>query len=137
MPAFNPEIVFNEEDLFLKQQPVRLGSKRYVLLQATQAVQAEQRSRMAAGIQVNEDGVPVGIKDLGNADGLLLSMCLYEATEDGNLALLPDGSPDPARRVPLEVISRWPDTITSRLTKALSAMDGPPKVEQRQERAKN
>lgn len=111
MEALPHELHF--DDPIPKEVPVTIGSKKYVLCEATVEASKEFRNAGFAAARM-VDGKIVGLNGLANAEPVLVSRCLYE---------LYDSDGETKRRpVAMAEINRWPDRISSKLFDAIKMM---------------
>jgi hypothetical protein len=99
------EFVF--EDITRKEAPVRVGAKRYVLLEATGDAAFRWRNACAKAAKMS-GGKVTGVGDIADTEALLVSYCLYEVDEQGRWRAMTDGTPDPHYQVNVQVIRAWP-----------------------------
>jgi hypothetical protein len=97
------ELDFN--DLSVIEVPVKVAGRNYVLREATEEAACRWRNHMLRATRIGQDGRPTGIGDLADSEPLLVSLCLFEAKEDGTA-----GAP-----VKLAAVKGWPSRVVGRL----------------------
>jgi hypothetical protein len=106
------------DDLEPIQVPVRVGQKRYVLREASEAAAATYRNAGLRSARMN-DGKVVGIEGAADVQALLVSLCLFHfvAGKDGQQLPIP---------VSLEAVRSWPARVVLKLferAKQISDLD--------------
>ena len=91
--------------------PVTIDGKSYLLKETSGAEACEYRNAVLASTQM--EGGRRTFVGLANSEPLLVSLCLYEITDDG-----------PQKRVPLQVISNWPSKVVSQLFEKAKEISG-------------
>lgn len=122
-----PESVLNEMQFDLKPitVPITLGTEKFWLHEASEAAVIAYRNAGINGVQLNEDGKPSKITDVGSSDSVLLCQCFYMAAPDGTFPYK-GGEPNPANLVPLERIRGLPSRVTKPIVarlKTISELD--------------
>lgn len=92
------EMVF--DDVGLREVPVRLAGKHYVLREANAAAARAFRNCWLKGTKLGPDGQPTEANSIADAELVLIHHCLFDRS---------------GRPVPMNVIQNW----SSRVTKAL------------------
>lgn len=113
-------------DLECAKIPVTIGKSKYIMTEASVAAVNKFKSKSLEGMKF-ENGKPVNITGVGDAETLLLSQCLYNADENGQLRMtkpVNDSSQEPDRRylVPLQRIQNWPNQIQEKLVARLKSI---------------
>jgi hypothetical protein len=101
-------------------QPIEIAfpiqGKPYVLREASGDAVTKHRSVMLRALKMGANGRPVGIDaSAADAEALLVSLCLYDADEQGHLRLDKNGNPDGRYMVSIPRVKAWP----ARVQKAL------------------
>lgn len=99
----------NFDDISLKEIPVSIERKKYVLREATGDTACRYRNAVLHCTELGPEGSPATIKGLADVEPFLVSLCLFETCLDER------GNPTSERSVPVSVIRKWP----SRVQKAL------------------
>lgn len=92
------EMVF--DDVALREVPVKVGGKPYVLKEASAEAVRKYRNAQLRATRVDKDGRPVGLGDMADVELLLVNQCLFDAS---------------GRQVALQVLSSWPGRIVKAL----------------------
>lgn len=111
------ELDFN--DLEPIQLPVRVDGNDYALCEANGAGATKYRNESLRRMTIR-DGKATDIKDLGDLEPLLVSLCLHEATLEGDKVV------EIGKKVPIATIAGWPARVQKRLfekAKAISQLD--------------
>ena len=87
----------------LPEVPVVVSGHKYVIRKASSDVGRKYRSMSARCVKMT-DGEMSGIDGIGDVQPFLLSLCLYQVTDDGGRAPVPIGT-----------INCWPDDIVTPL----------------------
>lgn len=112
------ELDFN--DLEPTQLPVRIGGKDYALCEANGAAATKYRNESLRRMKIR-DGKATDVGDLGDLEPLLVSLCLYEATLEGDQVVEVSKT-----KVPIATIASWPARVQKRLfeeAKKISGLD--------------
>lgn len=80
----------------------RIGGKQYVLREASADAAVQYRNAITRASRLTEDGKVATVEGLHDAEPLLVSLCLYQAKEDGT---------DTNVRVPIDTIRKWTNRI--------------------------
>jgi hypothetical protein len=70
-------------DLTLREVPVKLGGRRYVLREATAAGACQYRNAVLRSTRLGPDGKPEYVDGLADAGPVLVAACLFELDGDG------------------------------------------------------
>jgi hypothetical protein len=127
------DVVFDFDDISLKEKPVRIGDKRYILREASGEAGRIYKNAVQAAIKYGEDGEISSITGMADTRTLLLSHCLIEADSQ---TLQPvyierDGKSLP-KFVHLTIIRSWPTRISEPMVewvKTVSELSEPDTVE--------
>lgn len=111
------------DDITPITEPVRLGKKLYVLREADGEAITKWKNMQIRSARM-QDGQVVGMGEAADSQPYLIHMCLYEATENGDLYVLQNGEPDPKYRVPISVIRRWKGTISEKIYDRIIEISG-------------
>jgi endonuclease YncB( thermonuclease family) len=109
--------------------PVRVGSERFVLMEAMGDAVRKWRNAVLKCTQIGEDGKPRAMHGLADTESLLVSLCLCSADEDGNVRRNSRGD---TVHVPVERILAWPNRVQAELfqvAKRISGIDAPDTAE--------
>lgn len=120
------ELNFN--DLTPIEVPVTLGSKKYVLREASEGTSCTFNAARLRGSEITRgnDG-KMTVRQLGGAadlQPLLVSLCLYAVGPDNKIVLLPNGDPDLKYLVPLATVRSWPARVVKPLFEKAKAISG-------------
>ena len=74
------QLVWSEEDLSPREEPVTLGKQEFVIKEASEDVHRQYKNFMVAGAKVEEGRMTMG--KVADADLYLLGACLYEVTDE-------------------------------------------------------
>lgn len=110
----------NFDDLTPAEIPVRHQGKRYVLREASEDAVRRWRNAGSRGLRM-EDGKVVGLDDQGDLNSLLVSLCLFEADEDGSVRASKNGNPV---AVPLAVVRSWQGRVVKKMFDWVSEASG-------------
>ncbi len=95
-------------------EPVSIGGVvKYFLHEALEGDAVVYHSARGRAAKM-EDGKVVGVVDIGEVSPLLVSLCLYHSV-NGEMPVLPDGSPDIRRRVTVGTIKKMPSKMIKKL----------------------
>lgn len=112
---------------FADLEPVRLsfkiGKRTYVLCEADGDAGAKYRSAAARSARLN-DGKVVGVEGIGDIEPLLVSKCLYDTDDKGNLRVDDDDKPIKKYLVPEGTIRSWPDRVQKALFNKIKEISG-------------
>ena len=92
-------------DLTVREEPVEIGDKKYLLKEANGDASARYRNFLFSQTKLGPGGKPQSIGSMADAEPLLVSLCLWEPGEKENQC----------KRVDLALVKSWP----SRVVKAL------------------
>jgi hypothetical protein len=107
-------IVF--DDLAPIEVPVKLEGLHYVLREASGDAVVKYQNRIFKSTKIGGEGKPTTIEGFADADPYLLSMCLFEADENGLIKLDKHGR---ASSVQVQTILSWPNRVLARLVSTL------------------
>lgn len=103
----------NFDDIALIEIPVKIGSKRYVLREATGDAACKYKNAQMACAKFNADGKPAGVGNMADTEPLLVSLCLFEVDDQGQ----------PLKTsVPLQTVRGWPARIQKALFEKVQAI---------------
>lgn len=105
---------FNFEDLCPIEIPINnLLGKNYILVEADEGTAVEYQNLLFKSARFGDNGKPVGVDGLANAEPFLVSKCVFELYEVND-----NGTKITKRRpVPLGVINSWPPRVVKQLHK--------------------
>lgn len=104
-------------DLTPIEIPVKIGSKSYVLREASGDVACRYRNKLLQSTRFS-DGKPSSIEGMADAEPLLISLCLWEKYDDKGATK--------ERPVLLQEVRSWPSKIQKKLfdtAKRISELD--------------
>lgn len=105
---------FSYDSIEPRKKRVRIGNKKYILMEASAEAGAKYKS-MAARSARMEDGKVVGVDNIGEIEPHLVSMCLAETTEDGKIKMRTIGSEQKPVTVLLARVNRIPNNIVTEM----------------------
>ncbi len=109
------ELVF--EDLNPIEIPLKLAGQQNVLKEADEAASIKFRNHQARCIEYGSDGKVSKINNPGEANSLLLSLCLFKVGFDRDQ--VEKHSP-----VPIDVIKKWRTSVVDKLSQKAKLMSG-------------
>jgi hypothetical protein len=101
-------------DLSVREVPVRMGGRRYLLREATAAAACQYRNAVLRSTRLDQDGKPEYVDGLADAGPVLVAGCLFEVDGDG------------LKPVPLATVRGLPSRVQEQLfdrAKRLSELD--------------
>lgn len=101
----------NFDDPTLREVPVKIGDKRFVLREASGDAACKWRNSILKATKL-VDGKPASMDGLADGEPYLVSLCLFELNADG-LELRP---------VPLHVVRSWPARVQKALFERVKSM---------------
>jgi hypothetical protein len=106
------------ETLAPVEVPVKIGSGRYVLREASGDAACRYQNAVLKTTKLGPDGRPTDINGLADCEPLLVSLCLFEIVHTT------DSDPPKYRPVPLSVIRSWPNRIQRALFRRAQEISG-------------
>ena len=109
---------FDFFDLSVREVPVGILGKRYLLREASEGAAARYRNAMLKATKLGPDGKPISLDGMADAAPLLVSLCLFEVYEHQGV------SKD--RPVLLSTVVSWPSRVVKPLfekAKEISELD--------------
>lgn len=110
-------------DLAVKEVAATIGGKKYTLREASEDAAIKYKNALARSVRV-ADGKVVGSDGVGDAQALLVSLCLFETIADDA------GRPAGERNVPLVTVRGWPARVVRPLfhrAEQISGLEDGPK----------
>lgn len=95
------------ETLEPQEVPVTIAGEKYILREATHETIRRVRNAVVASTKLDDKGKPVSIAAAGDADSLLVSMCLFKPVGAG------------FESTPLATVRGWPDRVVKKLADAV------------------
>ena len=105
-------------DLTLQERQIIVGGTKYLLREASEDAATKYRNAAVRGAKMSEGSVTMG--DAGNVQAVLVSECLFELGENGNVL----------RNAPIGIVKAWPSRVVRPLfdwIKEVSMLDETPK----------
>lgn len=106
-------MVFGEESLVLKQIPITMGKARYILREADGDTACRYQNANLERVQYSNDGKLVNIRGGADVQPFLISLCLFETDEKGEVRVSDHTKKE--MRVSIETIRKWPNPVMRRL----------------------
>lgn len=106
----------NFDSLELIQKKLTLAGQAHVMVEASEAVAVRFNSARGKATRMVK-GEVVGVEGAGELQPLLVSLCLYRATKEGELPRNKDGEPDPRFLVPERTVRGLPSRIVKKMFK--------------------
>jgi hypothetical protein len=102
--------MFNEQEfsfdsLTPKEVKVKVGGLRHVLREATEDAVVRWRDSQVSSAKFNEEGKFAGIGAVAGSEPLLVSLCLFQLLDDGNVG----------PNVAVAVIRSWPARVVKQM----------------------
>lgn len=101
-------------DVSLQTRRLKINGKAYLLREATEDVACKYQNARIKELVMGPDGKPSGLRNVADVGPYLVSLCLFEITERGEVA------------VPVKQVREWPSRLVSQLTdmaKKMSRLD--------------
>lgn len=140
----------SEEQVYSLEEavcPVKIGTDRYLVVEADGLAGTEYRNAGAKGIKFNAKGKPCGVDGIVDAQLILVSKCLFKLVKDNDTNNTLKSWTDPVdqstwyrQRVNIELIRSWADRISQSLfdkARELSGMKNDDEDADKDETAKN
>lgn len=99
-------------DISPQEVSVKIGDKEYIIRETSEHAISKWKNSQFAKVELR-DGKPVKIADPANGDSFLLSLCLFEITNDNHRNL-----------VDIDVIRSWPSRVVDELVKIVKDISG-------------
>ena len=104
------------DDLAPQHVEVYVGQKKYYLCEPSEDAVCKFRNAVSRETKW-QDGKLAYVGNMADTEPMLVSMCLYRATDDGSLPVDGNGRPDQKHLMALSAVRSWPARIVSALYK--------------------